>query len=280
MINLTNVSKDYPTRSGPRRVLHNVNLTIAPGERVGILGRNGAGKSTLIRLISGAEPPTSGRIVRNMSVSWPLAFSGAFHSSLTGADNVRFICRIYGVDFRPRFEFVREFSELGIYLNEPVGTYSSGMKARLAFAISMTIDFDCYLIDEVMAVGDARFRARCKIELFEKRRDKAKLIVSHSHQSLKGNCDRFLLIEDGRVEEYEDFKEVYFRYKQLIGEAFDTKKDMAVAIESDGDPKAAWRRERKRLKRLLQEAEESEEPEEAEESENSEHQREALRGGN
>ena len=158
MIKLINVCKDYPTRAGPRRVLHNIDLMIHPGEKVGILGRNGAGKSTLIRLVSGAEPPTIGKIERNMSVSWPLAFSGGFQGSLTGADNVRFICRIYGVDFRPRFEFVRDFSELGIYLNEPVSSYSSGMKARLAFAISMTIDFDCYLIDEVMAVGDARFR--------------------------------------------------------------------------------------------------------------------------
>ena len=231
MITLRNVCKDYPTRAGPRRVLNDINLTIRPGERVGILGRNGAGKSTLIRLISGSEPPTLGTIKRNMSVSWPLAFSGGFHGSLTGADNVRFICRIYGVDFRPRFEFVEDFSELGVYMHEPVGSYSSGMKARLAFAISMTIDFDCYLIDEVMAVGDARFRERCKVELFEKRRDKAKLIVSHSHRQLKGNCDRFLLIENGRMEEHDDFKEVYFRYKQIIGEGFDTKEQMTAAME-------------------------------------------------
>jgi len=231
MITLRNVSKDYPTRAGPRRVLNDINLTIRPGERVGILGRNGAGKSTLIRLISGSEPPTVGTIRRDMSVSWPLAFSGGFHGSLTGADNVRFICRIYGVDFRSRFEFVESFSELGVYMNEPVASYSSGMKARLAFAISMTIDFDCYLIDEVMAVGDARFRDRCKVELFEKRRDKAKLIVSHSHRQLKGNCDRFLLIENGRMEEHDDFKEVYFRYKQIIGEGFDTKEQMTAAME-------------------------------------------------
>ena len=231
MIRLTNVAKDYPVRSGLRRVLHDINLTIRPGERVGILGRNGAGKSTLIRLISGAEPPTLGTIERNMSVSWPLAFSGGFHGSLTGADNVRFICRIYGVDYEPLFAFVKDFSELGIYLNEPVSSYSSGMRARLAFAISMTIDFDCYLIDEVMAVGDARFRERCRIELFEKRRDKSMLIVSHSHRNLKDTCERFLLIEDGRMEEFDDFKEVYFRYKQLIGEGFETTEQMVAAMQ-------------------------------------------------
>ena len=230
MIKLTNVCKDYPTKVGPRRILNNVNLTIRPGERVGILGQNGAGKSTLIRLISGAEPPTRGTIERKMSVSWPLAFTGGFQGSLTGADNVRFICRIYGVNYQPRFEFVKDFSELGIYMNEPVSNYSSGMRARLAFAISMTIDFDCYLIDEVLAVGDARFKERCRIELFEKRRDKAMLIVSHSHRYLKGNCDRFLLFRNGAIEEHDDFTEVYFQYKALLGEAFDTREQMIAAM--------------------------------------------------
>ena len=231
MIRLTDVCKDYDTKAGPRRVLDSINFTVHPGQRVGILGRNGAGKSTLVRLISGAEQPTLGTIERNMSVSWPLAFTGGFHGSLTGADNVRFICRIYGVDFQPRFDFVEDFSQLGIYLNEPVSTYSSGMRARLAFAISMTIDFDCYLIDEVMAVGDESFRERCKYELFEKRKDKAKLIVSHSHRYLRDTCDRFLLFRDGRVEEYDDFNEVYFLYKEMLGEAFANKEQMVAAMQ-------------------------------------------------
>ena len=231
MIRLINVCKDYETKAGPRRVLDSITLDINPGERVGILGRNGAGKSTLIRLISGAEQPTSGVIERNMSVSWPLAFSGGFQGSLTGADNVRFICRIYGVEFEPRLEFVEDFSQLGIYLNEPVANYSSGMRARLAFAISMTIDFDCYLIDEVMAVGDEAFRDRCKEELFVKRRDKAMLIVSHSHRYLKETCERYLLFRDGRVDEFEDFNEVYFLYKQMLGEGFDNKEQMIAAMQ-------------------------------------------------
>jgi ABC-type polysaccharide/polyol phosphate transport system ATPase subunit len=238
MIKLTNVCKDYPTRAGYRRVLNNVNLTIRPGERIGILGRNGAGKSTLVRLISGAEPPTLGTIERNMSVSWPLAFTGGFHGALTGADNVRFICRIYGVPFKERFEFVEEFSQLGLYLNEPVQSYSSGMRARLAFAISMTVDFDCYLIDEVLSVGDEAFRDRCKTELFEKRRDKAMLIVSHSHRYLKETCDRFLLFKDGVIEHHDDFEEVYFRYKSIIGEAFATKSEMRQAMAATGGASA------------------------------------------
>lgn len=230
MIQLTNVCKDYDTAAGPRRILNNVNLTVQPAERIGILGRNGAGKSTLVRLISGAEPPTSGTISRMMSVSWPLAFAGGFHGNLTGADNLRFICRIYGVDFRPRLQFVQEFSELGLYLYEPVGNYSSGMRARLAFAISMTIDFDCYLIDEVLSVGDESFRERCRVELFEKRADKAMLIVSHSHRYLKGNCHRFILFNKGRVELHDDFEEVYFRYKESLGEGFDSKEQMVAEM--------------------------------------------------
>ncbi|WP_341633767.1 ABC transporter ATP-binding protein [Sphingomonas agri] len=231
MIRLTNVSKDYETKAGSRRVLNNINLTINRGERIGILGRNGAGKSTLVRLISGAEPPTLGTIERNMSVSWPLAFSGGFHGTLTGADNLRFICRIYGVDFEPRFEFVKEFSQLGVYLYEPVVTYSSGMRARLAFAVSMTIDFDCYLIDEVMAVGDQFFRDKCRVELFEKRNDKAMIIVSHSHRYLKDTCHRFLLFRNGAIEEHDNFEEVYFQYKELLGEGFESMEQMVKEMK-------------------------------------------------
>jgi len=219
VIRLENVTKQYDTNAGRRTVLDNVTITIQPGEHVGILGRNGAGKSTLVRIISGAEPPTSGTVERSMSVSWPLAFTGGFHTTMTGADNLRFICRIYGVDFHERLQFVKDFSELGSFLYEPVGIYSSGMRARLAFAISMTIDFDCYLIDEVIAVGDESFRDKCRVELFEKRKDKAMLIVSHSHRYLKGNCDRFLLFRDGKVEEHTDFDEVYYLYKVMLGEA-------------------------------------------------------------
>lgn len=233
MIRLTDVSKQYPTGAGPRMVLRNINLCIEPGQRVGILGRNGAGKSTLVRVIGGVEAPTSGTVERLMSVSWPLAFTGGFHTKLTGIDNVRFISRIYNVDFEERLEFVKEFTELGPYLYEPVGVYSSGMRARLAFAISMTIDFDCYLIDEVMAVGDDTFRERCRVELFEKRREKTMLIVSHSHRYLKGTCDRFLVFRDGSIEEYDDFDEAYFIYKQILGEGFESREAMTRAMQEN-----------------------------------------------
>lgn len=216
MIRLTDIVKQYESNAGLRTVLNGINLTVHPGERVGILGRNGAGKSTLVRIIGGAEPPTSGTVERTMSVSWPLAFTGGFHGRLTGYDNLRFICRIYGVDFHERVQFVEEFTQLGSYLREPVMTYSSGMRARLAFAISMSIEFDCYLVDEVMAVGDETFREKCQEELFEKRKDKTMIMVSHSRRYLESTCNRFLLFRDGRVEEYGTCDEAYWAYKRML----------------------------------------------------------------
>lgn len=214
MIRMERINKSYPTRGGPMHVLRDVNLTVRPGERVGILGRNGAGKSTLIRLMSGAELPTSGVVRRGMSVSWPLAFGGAFQSSLTGYDNLRFICRIYGVDPENKISFVEEFSELGVYLREPVKTYSSGMRARLAFAISMVIEFDCFLIDEIIAVGDARFHEKCHRELFERRGDRAMIIVSHDPNYIREHCTKASVLAGGRLHHAADVEEAFAFYHQ------------------------------------------------------------------
>lgn len=214
MIRLADIRKSYPTRLGPVPVLDGVDLVVQPAECVGILGRNGAGKSTLIRLISGAELPTAGKIHRGMSVSWPLAFGGAFQSSLTGLDNLRFICRIYGVDPSEHEDFVADFSELGIYLNEPIKSYSAGMRARLAFAISMIIEFDCFLIDEVIAVGDARFHEKCVLELFEKRRDRAKIIVSHQTRYIQEHCTRASVLSCGKLHHFEDLDKAFAFYNQ------------------------------------------------------------------
>lgn len=193
-------------------VLDGVNLTVQPGEHVGILGRNGAGKSTLIRLIGGAEVPSRGRVEREMSVSWPLAFGGAFQGSLTGMDNLRFICRIYGADPDEKEDFVAEFSELGIYLNEPVKSYSAGMRARLAFAISMVIEFDCFLIDEVIAVGDSHFHSKCMAELFEKRADRAKIIVSHHPHYIRQFCSRASVLSQGKLHDYDNLDDAFRFY--------------------------------------------------------------------
>lgn len=212
MIKLVDVAKYYDTRHGRVRIFDHVNLEIAPGEKVGILGRNGAGKSTMIRLISGAEQPTRGRIQREMSVSWPLAFGGAFQGSLTGLDNLRCICRIYGKSPEDKIGFVDEFSELGSYLREPVRTYSAGMRARLAFAISMVVDFDCFLIDEIVAVGDVRFTEKCRFELFEKRGDRAMIIVSHDPTYIREHCDRASALVDGRLHHFENLDEAFSFY--------------------------------------------------------------------
>jgi len=212
VIQLENVIKTYPTRQGPRVVLDKINLQVEKGQRVGIVGRNGSGKSTLIRLISGAEPPTSGRVMRGISVSWPLAFGGAFQGFLTGLDNLRFICRIYGVEYSNVVPFVEEFTELGLYLREPVMYYSGGMRARLAFALSMAIEFDCFLIDEVIAVGDSRFHEKCRVELFEKRRDRALIIVSHDTSTIKAHCDSASVLVSGKLHSFPHVDEAYAFY--------------------------------------------------------------------
>lgn len=217
MITLRDVRKVYPTRFGDKVVLDGIGFDLHKGERLGVLGRNGAGKSTMIRLISGAEKPTSGAIERHMSVSWPLAFGGAFQYSLTGIDNVRFISRIYEQDFERNIAFVEEFAEIGPYLREPVRSYSSGMKARLAFAISMIIEFDCFLIDEISSVGDARFHDKCNFELFQKRADRAMIIISHDAAYVRDHCTRFAVLHEGKLVHYNDFEVAYSDFKELIG---------------------------------------------------------------
>jgi len=209
MIHLDHIHKVYPTRAGDRVVLNDISFSLDRGEKLGILGRNGAGKSTLVRLVSGAERPTSGEVTRNMSVSWPLAFGGAFQNALTGLDNVRFISRIYKQKTESNIDFVYEFTELGAYLREPVRTYSSGMRARLAFAISMIIEFDCYLIDEITAVGDAKFYEKCETELFGKRRDRAMLIISHDLEYVRKHCERFAVLHEGDLAFYPDFNQAH-----------------------------------------------------------------------
>lgn len=216
MISVEHVFKVYPTRTGDRRVLNDISFTLNRGEKLGILGRNGAGKSTLIRLISGAEAPTLGRVNRTMSVSWPLAFGGAFQNTLTGLDNLRFISRIYEQDYKSNVDFVTEFTELGLYLREPVRSYSQGMRARLAFAISMIIEFDCYLIDEIAAVGDAKFHERCEEELFQKRADRAMFIISHDANYIQRHCTRFSVLDDGVLTFFDTFDQAHENHMENL----------------------------------------------------------------
>ncbi|MBL0125181.1 MAG: ABC transporter ATP-binding protein [Betaproteobacteria bacterium] len=215
MISVENISKTYSTRFGPRTILDNVSFRLERGRNIGILGLNGAGKSTLIRLISGAEKPTSGHIQRGMSVSWPLAFGGAFQL-LTGLDNLKFVCRIYGVDYKPLIPFVEDFTELGVYFREPVMHYSTGMLTRLAFALSMAIEFDCFLIDEAMVVGDVRFHEKCHIEMFQKRKDRAFILVTHDANVIKLYCERASVLHEGKLYPFDTVDEAYDFYNNRL----------------------------------------------------------------
>ncbi|GAN87731.1 ABC transporter ATP-binding protein [Komagataeibacter intermedius] len=215
MLRCIDIVKDYHVDNGHRRILDGINLQVEKGEKLGILGRNGAGKSTLIKIIGGVELPTSGRIEHTMSISWPLAFGGAFQGSLSGLDNLRFICRIYNLDYTKTRKYVDDFAELGKQLMDPVKTYSSGMRARLAFALSVVIEFDCYLIDEVIMVGDARFYERCREELFVKRADRALIIVSHDMHFVKEICDRSVVIHNRKMVECASVQEGIDLYHSL-----------------------------------------------------------------
>jgi len=217
MIELIDICKTYPIHHGraDRLVLNHVNLRVNPGEKWGILGRNGAGKSTLIRIISGSDKPQSGTVRKTMTVSWPLAFGDAFQGSLTGRDNAKLISRVYGVDFHQTLDMVEDFAELGPYLSEPVKSYSSGMRSRLAFAISMAIEFDCFLIDEGMSVGDHRFAKKCDVELFEKRGDRAMIIVAHQTELIRAHCDHAALLENGQLTVMPSVDEAIAAYEAL-----------------------------------------------------------------
>lgn len=218
MIEVSRVSKKYRIRNGWKTVLADLNFTLPPGRSIGILGRNGAGKSTLIRLIAGLEKPDSGTIHRHgKRVSWPLRQGGGVHGSLSGRENVKFICRIYGVDYREKVEFVEDFAALGAYMDEPVRTYSSGMKARLTFGISMAFDFDIYLIDEGMGGGDARFKSRFQDAFEEKRRKNncGMIVVSHNEQTVRRLCDIGAVLEGGKLTLYDQIDEAISVYQNL-----------------------------------------------------------------
>ena len=196
MITLDRVSKRFRRDGVTHRVLSNVSFTL-PGDRnIALVGRNGAGKTTLMRLIAGTLAPDSGRIERHVRVSWPMGFAGAFHPALTGAQNTRFVARIYGRDSGALEEFAQDFAELGAFYDLPVGTYSSGMKARLAFALSIGVDFQLYLVDEVIGVGDTAFRRKCA-RAFRQRLGRARvLMISHNAATLREFCDSGMLVED------------------------------------------------------------------------------------
>ena len=217
MIELRNVSKTYSMKGVRKQVIRDLSFSFSPHRNTAILGPNGAGKSTLLRLISGAELPDTGDVIRKGRVSWPLGFSGGFNGSMTGLENVRLVARLYGEDTEQLIENVRREAELGPSLNLPVRTYSSGMKARLAFAMSMAINFDCYLVDEVIAVGDESFQRRTR-DAFRKKLAKSRIImVSHSMSKIRQYCDNGLLLSEQAVWYFDDIDELASAYHNVLG---------------------------------------------------------------
>ena len=200
-------------------MLDNVNATFESGYNFGVLGVNGAGKSTLIRLIAGSEIPDCGIVRRYARVSFPLGFGGTFHGALSGRENVAFIARIYGAGTRGVLEYVADFSELGEYFHMPVNTYSAGMRARLAFAACLALDFDLYLIDEVTEVGDQRFRQKCA-EAFRERMQRSDIIlVTHNVHTLRQYCDRGAVLDNGELTLFDDIGAALSRYHRIVQES-------------------------------------------------------------
>lgn len=198
MIKINNLTKSYMTKKGRHYVFKNIDMVFPENKSIGLIGRNGAGKSTLLRVIGGIDRPDSGSIVTNKKISWPVGLSGGFQGSLTGRENVKFVSRLYSKkdEVKDKIGYVEDFAELGKYFDMPIKTYSSGMKSRLSFGLSMAFDFDYYLVDEVTAVGDARFRNKC-LDVFNKKKiNSSFLMVSHNLQSLKEYCDMVCLMLD------------------------------------------------------------------------------------
>ncbi len=212
-LRVTGVSKTYTSAHKP--VFSGLDFDLGRSDRLAILGRNGQGKSTLIKMLGGVLPPTTGRIDWRMTASWPIGFGGAFQGSLSGLDNIKFLSRLYQRPIEDVLSRVDDFAELGRSLRLPVKHYSSGMRARLAFGLSLAIEFDCYLIDELMAVGDARFVQKCQDELFTHRGNRAFLMASHDTQMIAHYCDRALIIESGKGKIFEDVHEAVDIYTWL-----------------------------------------------------------------
>lgn len=215
MIALENLSKYFPTRFGRHYVCRNINIKLADHDNVALLGKNGSGKTTFINMLGGIDLPNSGRIVSNERISWPVGLASGFQGALTGYQNARFVCRIYGesdAEIREKVEYVHQFSEIGDYFHMPVNTYSSGMRARLAFGLSLIFDFDTLLMDEVTAVGDPSFRQKAVTEI-ESRKAKCRIIsASHNLGELRQICNVAIVLSNGNAQAYNSVDEAIVQY--------------------------------------------------------------------
>lgn len=215
MIELHGISKAYRLKGIRKQIFDKLTFTFPADKNIAILGPNGAGKSTLMRLLSGAEAPDEGKIVRHVKLSWPLGFSGGFNGSMTGIENIRFVSRIYGANSNQVIDYVSCFSELGTSLSLPIKTYSTGMRARLAFGISLAINFDCYLIDEITGVGDASFRQKSQAALREKLPHSRLIMVSHSMSHVRELCQCGLLLSPNGLWFFNEIEDLVNAYNAL-----------------------------------------------------------------
>ncbi|WP_312733786.1 ABC transporter ATP-binding protein [Brevundimonas sp.] len=210
-----NLTKSYSQSRSKGPVFADLNFQVGRSGRLALLGRNGQGKSTLIKILGGVLPASSGKVQWAMTSSWPIGFGGGFQGSLSGYDNIRFLARLYARDYDEILERVDGFAELGSKLKMPVKHYSAGMRARLTFGLSLAIEFDCYLIDELVAVGDARFQDKCNAELFQHRADRAYIMASHDMSLIAQHCDQALVIESGQARMFDDIREAIDVYTWL-----------------------------------------------------------------
>ncbi len=216
MIRLENLTKSFWLKGKRKIVIDNLNLTLPTGKSLALLGRNGAGKSTLLEIIAGTMRPDHGRVISDGSISWPVGLGASFHKDLSGAENVRFIARIYGVDSDDLVAFVENFSDLGKFYNMPMRSYSSGMKSRLTFGASMGIRFDTYLVDEVTAVGDAQFKRKSRELFVDRMQQSSAIMVNHSMGQVRKFCNAGLVLERGKIHYFEDLEEAISVHKEMM----------------------------------------------------------------
>lgn len=216
MVRFENLTKSFWIKGQRRVVIDELNLTLPTGKSLGLLGRNGAGKSTLLDIIAGVQPPDTGRVITDGTMSWPVGFGASLHAQMTGRQNVRFVARIYGVDTEGLLDFVLDFSELGEQLDNPVRTYSSGMRARLTFGLSMGIKFDTYLVDEITAVGDASFSHKSQAVFLDRVADASAIMVSHQMNKLRNYCDAGIVLNNGKLEYFDDLDDAIERHQEIL----------------------------------------------------------------
>lgn len=218
MIILDRLTKSYPLTHGRHYVFKDLSFTFPEGSSIAILGPNGAGKSTLMRILGGIDAPDSGQVITDKTISWPVGLSGGLQGSLSARDNVKFVCRVYGCKgeaLREKVAYVEDFAEIGKYFDQPIKNYSSGMRSRVAFGLSMAFDFDYYLIDEAGAVGDPQFKKKSKAVYDEKRKNSNVILVTHNMNEVRELCQHVIVVKEGQAQVFDDIEEGIAEYQGI-----------------------------------------------------------------